>query len=472
MVDTNIFKKIMDETSQCKDEVFQHVYTNNNLEYKSSLRGFNSKLFSLFKSHYDDLKVSQSIKSLFKGDIVNETENQSALHHVYRDIHASSPNNFASEELIESCRLNIDKCIRLKQGLIKKGIKNIVTIGIGGSFEGPRLLIETLTSENDRNFKHIFLTGPDKVEFNETVKTLNQENTFFIVSSKSFSTDETLQSMALSKVWLESKCKFEDHFIAVTSQPDKAQNLGFKENIIEFPNEIGGRYSMWSPISLPAILELGENFKDFLVGGHEADNLLLNNDDYNNFINLLSFSDIWYNNFDKRQTRVLLLYSWKMRFFSDYAQQLEMESIGKQANPNSIFKNTGQIIFGGFGSTAQHSYFQLLHQGTASACADIFTVESNKDSNKLLYAQSQAQSNLLANGPHRDLKSFEQVNGNIPTNLFTLKELNPKTLGFLIATWEHRTYVTAKMLQINPFDQYGVSAGKIFAKKYLDENGG
>ena len=123
----SIFNKIMDETSQCKDEVYQHLYSNNNLEYKSSLRGFNSKLFSLFKSHYYDLKVSQSIQALFKGDIVNDTENQSALHHVYRDIHASNSNNFASLELIESCRLNIEKCIRLKQDLIKKGIKNIVT---------------------------------------------------------------------------------------------------------------------------------------------------------------------------------------------------------------------------------------------------------------------------------------------------------------------------------------------------------
>ena len=137
-----------------------------------------------------------------------------------------------------------------------------------------------------------------------------------------------------------------------------------------------------------------------------------------------------------------------------------------------MFKNTGQVIFGGFGSTAQHSYFQLLHQGTASACADIFTIESNISTNKLLYAQSQAQAGLLANGPREDLELFEQVNGNIPVNLFTLKELNPKNLGFLIATWEHRTYVTAKMLQINPFDQFGVSAGKIFAKKYLDKNGG
>jgi glucose-6-phosphate isomerase len=470
----NIFKHIQDETlqSQAQEEIFQYKYSNNILEYQSFLRGFNKNLFNLFKSHYEALDVMKSIRSLFQGEIVNKTENQPALHHVYRDIYAPSPNNYASQDLVESCHLNIEKCIQLKEDLIKKGIKNIVTIGIGGSFEGPKLLIETLTSAHNRSFNHIFLTGPDVIEFNETIKPLKQEETFFIVSSKSFSTDETLQSLLLSKKWLESECSFTDHFIAVTSQPDKATKFGFTDNIIEFPNEIGGRYSIWSPISLAAILELGESFKDFLVGGFEADTLLLNDEAYNEFINLICFSDLWHNNFINKHTRVLLIYSWKMRYFSDYAQQLEMESIGKQCNPDALFKNTGQVIFGGFGSTAQHSYFQLLHQGTASICADVFTIEENKDTNKLLFSQSQAQSSLLANGLHEDLELHEQVNGNIPANLFSLKQLNPKTLGFLIATWEHRTFITAKMLQINPFDQYGVSAGKIFAKKYLDQNGG
>jgi glucose-6-phosphate isomerase len=166
------------------------------------------------------------------------------------------------------------------------------------------------------------------------------------------------------------------------------------------------------------------------------------------------------------------MYSWKMRFFKDYAQQLEMESIGKQPNIKSIFGKTGQVIFGGFGSTAQHSYFQMLHQGTASACADIFTIDNYQESNKLLFAQSQAQSNLLAKGAQTDLQDFEKVNGNIPTNLFSLKSLNPYNFGYLIATWEHRTFITSQMLEINPFDQYGVSAGKIFTKKYLEKNGG
>jgi glucose-6-phosphate isomerase len=245
--------------------------------------------------------------------------------------------------------------------------------------------------------------------------------------------------------------------------------MGFSNhNIIQFPNEIGGRYSIWSPISLPAILELGLEFIEFLKGGAEADNQLLENKSYQEFIKTLCFSDIWYNNFVNKGTRVILMYSWKMRFFKDYAQQLEMESIGKQPNINSIFSKTGQVIFGGFGSTAQHSYFQLLHQGTASACADIFTIADNQKTNELLFAQSQAQSNLLANGASSDLKDFEKVNGNIPTNLFTLTSLNPYNLGYLIATWEHRTFITSQMLEINPFDQYGVSAGKIFTKKYID----
>ena len=144
-----------------------------------------------------------------------------------------------------------------------------------------------------------------------------------------------------------------------------------------------------------------------------------------------------------------------------------MESIGKQPNKDSIFQKTGQVVFGGFGSTAQHSYFQLLHQGTASVCADVFTIAKNKEKNKLLFAQSQAQSNLLANGADAELQEFEKVNGNIPSNLFTLESLNPYNIGYLIATWEHRIYITAAMLQINPFDQYGVSAGKILTKKYL-----
>ena len=465
----NLLECIQKETKDITNESYQLSFKTNALEYKSLLSGFNKKIFDLFNSHFNSLGIAKSIQDLFTGKKINVTEDQSALHHIYRDVFSENPKNLISDEIAVSCKESIYECIELKSSLKNKGIKNIVTIGIGGSFEGPKLLIETLTASDKRQFNHIFLTGPDMTEFAEMIKPLNQEETFFIVSSKSFSTDETLQSISLSKEWSSIKCKFDDHFIAVTSQPEKAKEIGFSNhNIIQFPNEIGGRYSMWSPISLPAILELGEEFIDFLKGGAEADNQLLEDISYQEFIKTLSFSDIWYNNFINKGTRVLLMYSWKMRFFKDYAQQLEMESIGKQPNINSIFSKTGQVIFGGFGSTAQHSYFQLLHQGTASACADIFTIADNQETNELLFAQSQAQSNLLANGASSDLQDFEKVNGNIPTNLFTLTSLNSYNLGYLIATWEHRTFITSQMLEINPFDQYGVSAGKIFTKKYID----
>ena len=469
----NLLENIQKETKDITNESYQLSFKTNALEYKSLLSGFNKKLFDLFNSHFNSLGITKSIHDLFAGKKINLTEDQSALHHAYREAFSNNPNNLISKDLLSDCKKSINDCIALKSSLQERGIKNVVTIGIGGSYEGPKLLIETLTSPDQRTFNHIFLTGPDVIEFSEIVKPLNQEETFFIVSSKSFSTDETLQSIALSKEWSALRCKFDNHFIAVTAQPQKAKNIGFNDhNIINFPKEIGGRYSMWSPISLPAILELGDKFKDFLQGGAEADNQLLSDASYQDFIKTLSFSDIWYNNFLNKGTRVLLMYSWKMRFFKDYAQQLEMESIGKQPNIKSIFTKTGQVIFGGFGSTAQHSYFQLLHQGTASVCADIFTIDDYQETNKLLFAQSQAQSNLLANGAQTDLQDFEKVNGNIPTNLFSLKSLNPHNLGYLIATWEHRTFITSQMLEINPFDQFGVSAGKIFASKYLEENGG
>mgnify|MGYP000266664033 CR=1 FL=1 len=298
------------------------------------------------------------------------------------------------------------------------------------------------------------------------VKPRLKEKNLYVFISKSFSTDEVL----LSHSWLPKNIVKKNLF-AITANKSKAIEFGFVEqNIMVFPESVGGRYSIWSQVNSPVLLP--NECRNFLKGAASIDDNVQIKSTVKSALKNIVFNDIWSHNFMDKKNRVILAYNWKLRSLTNYLQQLEMESIGKQANPNSIFKNTGQVIFGGFGSTAQHSYFQLLHQGTASACADIFTIESNKGTNKLLYAQSQAQAGLLSNGPHEELESFEQVNGNIPTNLFTLKELNPKTLGFLIATWEHRTYVTAKMLQINPFDQYGVSAGKIFAKKYLDEHGG
>ena len=451
---------------------FSFSYEDECISYKSLFPAFSKKEFNELNEIYNQLDIRSEITKLFSGYKINTTEDRAALHHIYRSTFGEKLSK-VSDNYYDIAKSSIAECINLKAKLLQKNIKNIITIGIGGSFEGPKLLLETLTQRHNRSFNHIFLTGPDTKEFIEEIEPLDKAETFFIVSSKSFSTDETMQSLGLAKKWIGDDFEFTDHFICITSQIEKAKDFGFDEtSAIIFPNEIGGRYSIWSPISLAAILELEDDFIEFLKGGSVADKKLNSNINYLEFIKTLVFSDIWHNNANKRHIRVLLTYSWKLRFFTDYVQQLEMESIGKSANADSTFKKTGQTIFGGFGSTAQHSYFQLLHQGTALFCADIISVDTDKINSELLFAQSQAQASLLAFGKNNDLTDHEKVNGEAPVNLFSLKKLTPYNLGYFIASWEHRVFLTSRILQINPFDQYGVNAGKIFTRKYLDNNGG
>ena len=425
-----------------------YSFENTILRYESYLNGFTNSIFNELDSEYEKLNLNQKIDNLIKGEKVNYTEDQAAWHPRYRANSSSWP----SKDFLDF----------LNSGALK-GIRNIAVLGIGGSFEGPKLLIESLIGINN-SLNYLFITGSDPDEFVEKTSNLNSKETLFIVSSKSFTTDETIGTLNKAIDWSGDMSKF----IAITANKAESQKYDIK-NIIEFDKEIGGRYSIWSHISIPAFFENSYDPNDLLKGGHQADLDLQNDKDYLRFIKTLSFSDIWLNNFQAKHARAILSYSWKLRSFPDYAQQLEMESLGKQSNHNSEFKKTGQIIFGGYGPTAQHSYFQLLHQGTQNICADI--IASKEDSKSLAYAQAVTQAKLLSDGANDLLNEEEKINGNIPLNLFLLNKIDAYTLGYLIASWEHRTYITAAMLQINPFDQFGVSAGKIYTKKYLKDNG-
>ena len=179
-----LFEEIKNLTISDKEDCYELSFASNPMQYKSLLKGFNKDIYNLFDSHFDSLNLSKQIHQFLNGAIVNPTENQSAIHHAYRDAYSDTPNNLLSEDILDSCNESINICIKLKNDLLDRGIKNIVTIGIGGSFEGPKLLIETLTGEHERYFNHIFLTGPDLIEFSEMIEPLNQEETFFIVSSK------------------------------------------------------------------------------------------------------------------------------------------------------------------------------------------------------------------------------------------------------------------------------------------------
>ena len=420
------------------------------LNYRPFLKDFSSQHYEIFNELASQLDLRGSIEDLFNGQAVNKTENRPALHHQYRINQKSKDFNYKkiTEPFIK----------RIK----KEGFTNIITFGIGGSYEGPKLLQEFTKNQSSR-FNYYFVSGPDKYEFDSILKPLIGQKNFYIFSSKSLSTDETL----LCLKWLGRERNIMNS-IAVTSNSEKAISMGFHENcIVQFPDTVGGRYSIWSPISLSAGLE--NNFSKFLNGGSAADKMILGTSkkdrQYQKFIKILAFSDLWFSNFKNKKNRVVLSYNWKLRSLANYIQQLEMESLGKQANPVSIFKETGQSIFGGFGSTAQHSYFQLLHQGTAGFCTDI--IYSASSSSPLSSAQAKAQASMLSSNFGGSNDFLTKTNSNSPVNLFHLKKLSLEGLGFLLATWEHRVFINSCMLQINPFDQFGVAAGKVIAKKFL-----
>jgi glucose-6-phosphate isomerase len=429
-----------------------YIFENDRVSFESYIDDFTPELYKEFDLKANDIGLHSKIDDLFGGKKVNYTENLAAWHPKYRDQY--NPSSFDTpsnkNQQVELSNLK-DLCCNAK---------NIVTIGIGGSFEGPKMLVESMDLSQD-DAKFIFITGSDSNEFKIKTKQLNPKDTIFLVSSKSFTTMETISMLKEALSWSGELNKF----IAITANKEEAEKYKIN-NIIEFDKEIGGRYSIWSEISSLIHCLKKNEYDDFMAGGKQADIDLKKNTSYIKFVKALAYSDIWFHNSKNKNSRVILSYDWNLRSFTNYIQQLEMESLGKQPSIRSEFKKTGQIIFGGYGPTAQHSYFQLLHQGTQDICADI--IASKKDKKSLAYAQAITQSRLMTLGDEV-FNDHEKINADIPINLFLINNTSSYELGYLLATWEHRTYITAVMLGINPFDQFGVIASKIYTKKYLSD---
>ncbi len=427
------------------------IFENESVTFKSYINEFTSELFKEFDHKAERLGLQSKIDDLFSGKKVNHTEGLAAWHPKYRDEYI--PDKFNTS-------LGYKKEVELYEMFNKT--KNIISIGIGGSYEGPKMLAGG--EDVHRGKKFIFITGSDPSEFFEKTYSLNPEDTMIFVSSKSFTTEETIATLKDAISW----SGLMNRFIAITANKSEPKKYDIK-NIIEFDQEIGGRYSIWSDISVIYKWHAPEDYDAFMAGGKQADIDLKKDDSYKKFVKHLSYSDIWLHNYRNKNSRAILSYIWGLESFPDYAQQLEMESLGKQPSKDSEFKKTGQIIFGGYGPRAQHSYFQLLHQGTQDLCVDIIadSYASKVHPETLAYAQAITQSKLLSNRKMDLLKPEERINGNTPTNIFLFNSFGSYQIGYLVATWEHRTYITAAMLGINPFDQFGVNAGKIYTKKYL-----
>lgn len=452
----------------------------------------------------EECELKDAIQKMFSGDKINETEGRAVLHTALRD--------FSDKEILvdgENIKPQIKKVLdHMKsfsesiisgahKGFSGKEITDVVNIGIGGSDLGPVMVVSALKHFKTRLNVH-FVSNVDGNHIAEVVKNLNPETTLFIIASKTFTTQETMTNAHSARDWFLKAGKQEDvakHFVALSTNVQAVKDFGIaEENIFEFWDWVGGRYSLWSAIGLSIVLAVGyENFEQLLKGAYDTDQHFQTADFSKNIPVLMGLIGIWYRNFYAATTVAILPYSQYLDRFPAYFQQGDMESNGKCVDRNGEFVEyeTGPIIWGEPGTNGQHAFYQLIHQGTELIPADFIayakspnTVSDHQD--KLLanfFAQTEAlafgkteeevEAELKASGKSDEeidfLLNYKVFHGNTPTNSILFNELTPFSLGQLIALYEHKIFVQGVIWNIFSFDQFGVELGKVLANKILPE---
>ncbi len=480
------------------------IQTDNFLfDYSKNL--VDAKTLDLLLKLAEESQLKEAIGKMFSGDKINETEERAVLHTALRD--------FSDKEILVDGE-NIKPAIRkvldhmkafsesvisgAHKGFTGKEITDVVNIGIGGSDLGPVMVCSALKHFKTRLNVH-FVSNVDGNHMVEVVKDLNPETTLFIIASKTFTTQETMTNAHSAKEWfLKSGAKDEDvakHFVALSTNIEAVKKFGIsEENIFEFWDWVGGRYSLWSAIGLSIVLSVGyDNFEQLLKGANDTDIHFQTKDFKENIPVLMGVLGVWYRNFYAAGTYAILPYSQYLDRFSAYLQQGDMESNGKSVDRNGEFVEyeTGPIIWGEPGTNGQHAFYQLIHQGTELIPADFIAYAKSPNEvgehQDILLANFFAQTEALAFGKTEEEvfaelkssgKSEEEIEkllnykifaGNTPTNSFLFKELTPFTLGQLIALYEHKIFVQGVIWNIFSFDQFGVELGKILAGKILPE---
>jgi len=446
----------------------------------------------------DQARLRSYIDAMFSGEKINITENRAALHVALRapkeeKIIVDGENVVPKVHKVLDRMSNLAHKIRNGQweGYAGKTIHNIVNIGIGGSDLGPVMAYEALRYYSNRDLCFRFISNIDGTDFAEATQDLDPEETLFIVSSKSFTTQETMTNARTAREWALGRMKDEEsivkHFVAVSTNKSKVKEFGIlPENMFEFWDWVGGRYSMCSAIGLSTMIAIGpDNFYDMLAGFHQMDEHFKKAPFERNIPVIAGLLSIWYNNFFGAQSLAILPYEQYLKRFPAYLQQLTMESNGKHVSIDNqeVSYQTSPIYWGEPGTNGQHSFYQLLHQGTKLIPCDFIAFNESLHSignhHDLLIANVFAQAEALAFGktwqevakegtpekliPHR---VFE---GNRPSSTIFLDKLTPTTLGKLIALYEHSVFTQGVIWRINSFDQWGVELGKSLAVKILPE---
>ena len=451
-----------------------------------------------------ECKLDDAIFKQFNGGIINETEKREVLHTAIRT-DGNEKINVDGQNVIPSILETRSKIESFTNDVISGNIKgynnkpftDVVNIGIGGSDLGPVMVVEGLKYYSSRLKPH-FVSNVDGDHVLEIIKDLNPETTLFVIVSKTFTTQETISNANTIKNWLISKLDknaISKHFAAVSTNLIEIENFGINSKMVFSMNDwVGGRFSLWSSVGLSISLAVGyENFNKLLSGANKMDNHFQNTKLENNIPVVLALLSIWYNNFFECETEAVIPYTQYLSRLPAYLQQAIMESNGKSVDRggNPVKYQTGNIIWGDTGTNSQHAFFQLIHQGTKLIPCDFIgfkkpLFKENTQHDKLMsnfFAQTEALmmgksekavvEELIKMGVDESeinsLKAYKVFDGNRPTNTLLIDQLNPESLGSLIAMYEHKIFVQGVIWNIYSYDQWGVELGKQLASKVLKE---
>ncbi|MYM61089.1 glucose-6-phosphate isomerase [Vibrio sp. OCN044] len=453
----------------------------------------------------DQTELKSAINAMFGGEAINKTEDRAVLHTALRN-RSSNPVLVDGEDVMPAVNAVLDKMKSFTdrviggewKGYTGKAITDIVNIGIGGSDLGPYMVTEALAPYKNHLNLH-FVSNVDGTHIVETLKPLNPETTLFLIASKTFTTQETMTNAHTARDWFLKSAgdnlHVAKHFAALSTNADAVSEFGIDtDNMFEFWDWVGGRYSLWSAIGLSIALAIGfDNFVELLEGAHEMDHHFASAELESNLPVILALIGLWYNNFHGAESEAILPYDQYMHRFAAYFQQGNMESNGKYVDRDgkAVTYQTGPIIWGEPGTNGQHAFYQLIHQGTKLIPCDFIAPalshNPSGDHHQKLMSNFFAQTEALAFGKSEaavreefakagkneeqvaDLVPFKVFEGNRPTNSILVKQITPRTLGNLIAMYEHKIFVQGVIWNIFSFDQWGVELGKQLANQILPE---
>ncbi|MCU4165275.1 glucose-6-phosphate isomerase [Carboxylicivirga caseinilyticus] len=515
---TKAWKALEEYYAEFKDTQMKDLFAADGQRFdKYSLR-FEDILLDFSKNRIDDKVLSlliqlaeecglkSAIDAEFGGDKINVTEDRAVLHVALRN-RSNTPIMVDGEDVMPKVNAVLDQMKAFSEKLISgewkgysgKAITDIVNIGIGGSDLGPLMVTEALKPFKKENINLHFVSNVDGTHIAEALKKVNPETTLFIIASKTFTTQETMTNANSAKSWFLEAAKDEaavaKHFVALSTNAKAVSAFGIDTaNMFEFWDWVGGRYSLWSAIGLSIACGIGfDNYQALLEGAHAMDQHFSTASFDKNLPVILAMIGVWYNNFYGAETEAILPYDQYMHRFSAYFQQGNMESNGKYVDRNGekVTYQTGPILWGEPGTNGQHAFYQLIHQGTKLIPCDFMaTAKSHNplsDHHPKLLANFFAQTEAMMVGKTEEqvtaelkaagksdkevaaLLPYKVFLGNIPTNSILMQQLDPRTLGALIAMYEHKIFVQGIIWNIYSFDQWGVELGKQLANAILPE---